>query len=120
MASYWKDVRAGILPAPSRPRTPPSPEKIASLLAPYCRSNGIKKLELFGSVARGQGRRGSDVDLIATFESPIGLRFFGMPEDMARILGVPVDLLTRPTVDQMTNPHRKESILADAREILSL
>jgi predicted nucleotidyltransferase len=60
------------------------------------------------------------VDLIATFESPIGLRFFGMPEDMARILGVPVDLLTRPTVDQMTNPHRKESILADAREILSL
>jgi predicted nucleotidyltransferase len=90
------------------------------LLAPYCRANAITSLEVFGSVARGQARRGSDVDLIATFSGPVGLRFFGMPGEMAEILGVPVDLMTRQAVDQMTNPYRKSSILADARQILAL
>jgi len=34
---------------------------------------------------------------------------------MAAILGVPVHLLTRDSVEQMSNPYRRESILADAR-----
>ena len=90
------------------------------MLTPYCRSHGIKSLELFGSVARGQARRGSDIDLIARFERPIGLRFFGMPDEMAEILGVRVDLMTRESIDQMTNPYRKNSILSDVRQILAL
>ena len=120
MASYWEDVRSGKRPAPSRPCVPPPPEKIAELLTPYCRQNGIIKLDVFGSVARGEAKRGSDIDLIATFSRPIGLRFFGMSDDMAKILGVRVDLLTRDTVDQMTNLIRKKSILSDARQIISL
>ena len=87
---------------------------------PYCSAHGIKRLEIFGSVARGEARRGSDVDLIAAFAKPVGLRFFRMPDEMAEILGVPVHLLSRDDVDEMTNPFRKESILADAREILAL
>ena len=77
-------------------------------------------LELFGSVARGEGRRGNDVDLIATYAKPIGLRFFGMADEISEILGVKVDLLSRDSVDEMSNPIRKLSILADAREILSV
>jgi predicted nucleotidyltransferase len=117
--AFWQEVRAGQRQPPARPRVPPEPRRIAQLLAPYCEAQGIKRLELFGSVARGQARRGSDVDLIATFDRPIGLRFFGMPDEMAKILGVPVDLLSRESVDEMTNPFRKTSILADAREILT-
>jgi predicted nucleotidyltransferase len=119
-SAFWKAVRAGERPPPSRPSVPPRAEQIAELLAPYCRAQGIKRLELFGSVARGTSRRGSDVDLIATFTKPVGLRFFGMPAEMSEILGAPVDLLSREGVDEMTNPYRKESILADAREILSV
>jgi predicted nucleotidyltransferase len=117
--AFWNAVRSGRRSPPFRPHVPPPPETIARLLGPYCRAEGIKRLELFGSVSRGDARRGSDVDLIATFARPIGLRFFGMPEEMSRILGVPVDLLSRESVDDMTNPFRKESILSDAREILS-
>ena len=117
--AIWQEVRAGEREPPARPRVPPDPKRIAQLLAPYCEDQGIKRLELFGSVARGQARRGSDVDLIATFGKPIGLRFFGMPDEMAKILGVPVDLLSRESVDEMTNPFRKTSILADAHEILT-
>ena len=119
-AAFWKEVRAGQRQPPARPCAPPKPETIAKLLAPYCRKNGIQRLEVFGSVARGQARRGSDVDLIATFRQPVGLPFFAMPDAMAAILGVPVDLLTRESVEEMTNPFRKNSILSDAREILAI
>jgi predicted nucleotidyltransferase len=116
-AAYWNAVRAGDRPAPRRMRVPPSPETIASMLAAYCRQAGIIRLEAFGSVARGEGRRGSDVDLLATFADNPGLRFFAMEDEMSAILGVPVHLLTRESVEQMTNPYRRQSILADARVI---
>lgn len=117
--AFWNSVRSGQRKPPARPRVPPTPDTIGKLLAPYCRNQGIKRLEVFGSAARGTARRGSDVDLIATFAKPIGLRFFGMSEEMSGILGAKVDLLSRESVNEMTNPVRKKSILADAREIFS-
>lgn len=87
------------------------------MLTPYCQQAGIIQLEAFGSVARGDADRGSDVDLIAKFARNPGLRFFAMEEEMAAILGVPVHLLTRDSVDEMSNPFRRASILADAKVI---
>ena len=116
-AAYWNAVRSGEKTAPRRLRTPPAPEAIANLLADYCRAAGITRLEAFGSIARGEAKAGSDVDLLATFASNPGLRFFTMEEEMAAILGAPVHLLTRDSVEQMSNPYRRESILADARVI---
>jgi predicted nucleotidyltransferase len=114
---YWKAVRAGRLPAPYRPRTPPADEAIARLLTSLCRESGITCLEVFGSVARGEARRGSDVDLIATFREHPGLRIVEIEDRMAALLGVSVDLLTGEGIDEMTNPFRKESILRDRRTI---
>jgi predicted nucleotidyltransferase len=116
-AAFWNAVRAGRRPAPRRLRVPPSPKAIADLLAAYCRQAGITRLEIFGSMARGEARRGSDVDLLATFADNPGLRFFTMEDDMAAILGVPVHLLSRDSVEEMTNPYRRKSILADAKVI---
>ncbi|MFH1500186.1 MAG: nucleotidyltransferase family protein [Verrucomicrobiota bacterium] len=116
-AAYWEAVRAGARPPPRRPKCPPARDLIAKKLAAYCRRHGITRLEVFGSVARGESRRGSDVDLLATFETNPGSRFFTMEADMTELLGVPVHLLTRDAVEQMTNPFRRESILADAKEI---
>ncbi len=118
--AFWETVRAGQRPAPQRHRCPPAVEEIARRLEPYCRAHGVVRLEVFGSLARGEARQGSDVDLIATFVAPVGLKFFEMADDMARLLGVPVDLIDRAAVDRMTNPYRKASILADVRPILSL
>ena len=75
------------------------------------------QLEIFGSAARGEARPGSDVDLLATFRANPGIDFFSMEEAMAKILGVPVHLLTRESVEAMTNPYRRQTILADARVI---
>jgi len=46
-------------------------------LAEYCRKNGIVRLRMFGSAARGEERPDSDVDLIADFGVPIGVRSSG-------------------------------------------
>jgi predicted nucleotidyltransferase len=116
-AAFWDAVRKGEKPAPRRLRMPPAPEMVAKLLADYCRQAGITRLEVFGSTARGEATRGSDVDLLATFAGNPGLRFFTMEEEMAAILGVPVHLLTRDSVEQLSNPYRRDSILADARVI---
>jgi len=116
-AAFWNAVRTGQRPAPRRPRVPPSAETVANLLAPYCRQACITRLEAFGSIVRGEARRGSDVDLLATFADNPGLRFFAMEDEMAAILGVPVHLLTRDSVEQMSNPYRRASILADAKVI---
>ena len=34
---------------------------------------GVHSLSVFGSVARGQARKNSDVDILVDFEKPVGL-----------------------------------------------
>lgn len=107
-------------PVPPRPRgtrQPPTPEAIARVLAPFCRKHGISRLELFGSVARGDAVVGSDVDLIVTFPEHPGLAIVTIEEECASLLGVPVDLLTATAVDEMDNPYRKATIQRDRRTI---
>jgi uncharacterized protein len=116
-AAYWTAVRAGALPPPRRLRVPPTPEVVAKLLAEYCRQSGINRLDAFGSIVRGEARRGVDVDLLATFDRNPGLSFFAMEDEMAAILGVPVHLLSRDSVEQMSNPYSREAILGEAKTI---
>jgi hypothetical protein len=115
--AYWEAVRGGQIAPPRRHRKPPAIDEIRAKLAPYCRKYGIIQLEIFGSIARGEAGRRSDVDLIATFNLNPGLDFFAMEEEMSGILGVPVHLLTRESVETMSNPYRQKSILSDARVI---
>jgi uncharacterized protein len=56
---------------------------------------GVKNLALFGSVARGEARPGSDVDLLVEFNRPVGL--FGLvalQQRLEGLLGCPVDIGT--------------------------
>lgn len=99
------------------PVAPPPPEEIARRLAPLCRAHGITRLEIFGSVARGDARPGSDVDLIATLSKPLGFRFYGLADDMEKVLDARVDLTSRDQIDTMTNPFYRASILPDIRII---
>jgi uncharacterized protein len=58
-------------------------------------SYGVKSMALFGSVARGEARPDSDVDLLVEFDRPVGL--FGLVALQLRLeelLGCPVDIGT--------------------------
>ena len=92
---------------------PPPLAEIIRRVPPFCQKHGITRLEIFGSVARGDATAGSDIDLIATFPQHPGLEIVSMEEECARLLGVPVHLLTAETVAEMTNPYRQESIQRD-------
>lgn len=72
---------------------PHSANEIVRRLEPYCREHGIVRLGLCGASARGDTRKGSDIDLIAAFRKIPGLHYFSMEQEMEHLLGVPVDLL---------------------------
>jgi len=98
---------------------PPSLEEIGSRLAPFCQRHGIARLEVFGSLARGEPHRGSDIDLLVTFQPDVhlGWDFFELHKEIEDILGCEVDLLTRRSVEQDENAIRRRSILQSTREI---
>jgi len=55
---------------------------------------GVKKLGLFGSYAKGSPTPTSDIDVIVEFEQPLGLKFIEFAEELERLLGRKVDVLT--------------------------
>jgi predicted nucleotidyltransferase len=57
---------------------------------------GVRSLDLFGSVARGESGPDSDVDLLVELDKPIGLfHFFRVQRRIEEILGSKVDLVMR-------------------------
>ena len=69
-------------------------------------SFGVKSLALFGSVARGEARPDSDVDLLVEFDRPVGL--FGLVALQLRLeelLGCPVDIGTWDSLKAPVRSH---------------
>ena len=52
-------------------------------------------LGVFGSVARGEHKKTSDVDILVEIERPIGLKFFELWEELEKLLGCEVDLVRK-------------------------
>jgi predicted nucleotidyltransferase len=98
---------------------PPLIDDLTQRLPAFCRRHGIARAEVFGSVATGEVRPGSDLDLMVTFGPGIhpGLDFFAMQDELEQLLGCKVDLLTRRSVELSDNPIRRRSILESAREV---
>jgi len=93
------------------------------LLADFCEHWQVAELELFGSVLRTDFRSDSDVDVLVTFlpDADWGLiEHAAMEEELAGLLGRPVDLLTRRAVERSANQARRASILTDAIPLLSI
>ncbi len=63
-------------------------------LKPWLATEGVTRLRLFGSHARDEARNDSDVDLIADFAQPLGLRQFTLQDEISARLGLKVDLVT--------------------------
>jgi uncharacterized protein len=72
---------------------------------------GVRSLDLFGSVARGESGPDSDVDLLVEFDKPIGLfHFFRVQRRIEEILGSKVDLVMRDAVKRQL----RDRIFAEA------
>ena len=96
-------------------------ESRARRLATFCARWLVVDLALFGSVLRPDFRPDSDVDVLVSFlpEADWGLiEHAAMEEELAGLLGRPVDLVTRRAVERSANQVRRDSILADAVSLL--
>ena len=99
--------------------TPPTVAELRTRVPELCRRHGICRLEVFGSVARGDAVSGSDVDLLVTFRPDVhpGLNFFSIQDELEQLLNCEVDLLTRRSVERAENSIRRRSILDITLEI---
>ncbi len=66
------------------------------VIADYFKTQPVLKAWLFGSFARGEDTPLSDVDILIVLDhtQPVGLKFFGMWDDLERLLDRSVDLVT--------------------------
>ena len=72
---------------------------------------GIHSLSVFGSVARGQARKNSDVDILVDFEKPVGLfEYARLKMYLEGVLGREVDLVTPEALRE----ELREDILREA------
>jgi len=79
------------------------------------RKRGARKVSLFGSYARGEQRKGSDLDVVVDFQKPKSLlELVRIESDVSREVGVDVDLLTFGSV----SPYLSKAIQKDARVLL--
>ena len=57
---------------------------------------GVSSLELFGSYARGDQGRGSDLDVLVEFDrTPSLFEFVGLQDHLSDLLGIKVDLVMK-------------------------
>ena len=55
---------------------------------------GVKRIGLFGSFAQDRANEASDIDVLVEFQRPLGFKFFNLVEDLEKLLGRKVDVLT--------------------------
>ncbi len=77
-----------------------STKAMQQTIADYFKTQPVTKAWLFGSFARGEETPLSDVDILVLLDhsQPIGLKFFGMWNDLERLLDRSVDLVEEGTL----------------------
>ncbi len=81
-------------------------------IAAFCRRYPIRKLSLFGSVLRADFTPASDVDVLVEFEPDAGIGYFElvqMQNELAQIIGRPIDLLTPGAISRHFRQHVMET-----------
>ena len=92
----------------------PQLQRIAKIAVPILKKNRVRKAGVFGSYARGEAKKRSDVDLLIQPPKGMGLGFIGLKQELEKKLRRKVDLLTYKSI----SPYLKEHILTDEVRIL--
>lgn len=97
--------------------TPMSIPDLRSMFRPFCEKYGIRRLEVFGSTARGNSDPRSDVDLLVTLNNPSDVAtgdLLEMAGEAEEVVGTRVDFVLRNQLEASTNSFAKEQILSSA------
>lgn len=100
--------------------TPLAVELPPNAVKAFCDRRKIRRLAVFGSALRLDFSPESDIDVLVDFEqdaTPSLWDVIAAEEELATIVGRPVDLVERSSVEQSENWIRRRSILETARTI---
>jgi predicted nucleotidyltransferase len=89
-------------------------ERLRPQIADLCAQYGIAELAVFGSVARGEDRPDSDVDLlyVRAPAATLGYIKLGMLQDeLEELIGRPVDLISKDGLHWVI----RDKVLSDSR-----
>lgn len=80
-----------------------------------CRRYGIARLDVFGSVSRGEGGPDSDIDVLYQLVpgTRLGWEIETLSDELAELIGRPVDLVSRRALHE----RLRNTVLADAQLI---
>ena len=98
---------------PLATRVTPTVASRLPAVAELCAKHRVRRLALFGSGATGEfdAEKGSDLDFLAEFTpmspSDHAEAYFGLTEDLERLLGVPIDLVE---AGASRNPYFQEAV----------
>ena len=89
-----------------------------------CRRYGVRRLDIFGSAARGTDfdPDHSDADFLVEFEDDTGTasplqRYLDLEQDLVQLLERPVDLVERHALENSRNYIRRRSILRELESV---
>lgn len=91
--------------------------ELRARLGPFCEKLSIRRLEIFGSAARGQATGASDVNLLATLDetAPVSTaELLEMAGEAEELIGQPVDFVLRSSLEKSPNRSAREHILSTA------
>jgi predicted nucleotidyltransferase len=90
--------------------------EIKNIILSHLKDYDVIKVGIFGSFARGDNNKGSDIDILVEFkESPSLLSLIKLENSLSEILGINVDLVT---TGALKNKRIKKSIKKDLINIL--
>lgn len=75
----------------------------------------VHRLAVFGSMASGMEREGSDIDMLVEFTRPVGWEIFDLNDYLEQLLQRKVDLTTPAAL----KPLIREEILQTTQEVYS-
>ena len=90
--------------------------KIRNIIVNHLKEFNPLKVGVFGSFARGDNKKGSDIDILVEFKNPPSLlTLIRLENELSEILGSKVDLVTTGAIK---NNRIKDSIKKDLISIL--
>jgi len=90
--------------------------EIKNIILSQLKDYNVLKVGIFGSFARGENKKGSDLDILVEFkDSPSLLTLIKLENQLSEILGIKVDLVT---TGALKNKRIKKSIHRDLINIL--
>ena len=90
-----------------------SSEKIINMLKDHneiLRKYEVKRIGLFGSFARGDQKKNSDIDFLVEFEKPVFENFMDLAFYLEELFGRKIELITNGNLSPYIQPYVEKEV----------